>query len=298
MTTSQTPGGDPLNDLSRHLDAYLAAVLEGDRRVDIDVALALVDRGVPAERLITGFLRPAQVAIGTGWQEGKWGVALEHRASAITESALQAVTEVALRTPGAIPEGSRGRAVVACSEGEWHVLPGRMGAEILRLRGLDALLIGPSVPADDLAAMLGADLLLEALEAPPASPRGSIPSAEAAEEIRVITRDRGSFVEAATSTALSACPHLRVADAAVRATREDLDSTLRALSAATIASDADVVTDFAAWFEGLLAARDLPVSFCSTAFDLLLDVLPPELPITRGMADAALQACTAPPMAR
>ncbi len=144
-------------DFDAHLALYLDAVHRGDRRGAIDVAMDLLERGIGPETIITDLLARSQVEIGRGWEEGKWSVALEHRASAITESALQAVTDTALRAPGAVVEGSSGRAVVACTEGEWHVLPGRMASEVLRLRGADVSFIGPSVPADELVAMLGDD---------------------------------------------------------------------------------------------------------------------------------------------
>jgi hypothetical protein len=82
---------------------------------------------------------------------------MEHRASSITESALQAVVNSAITAPGAVKEGVRGRVVIACSEGEWHMLPGQMATEVLRLRGADVSFIGPSVPADELAKLLGDD---------------------------------------------------------------------------------------------------------------------------------------------
>ena len=44
---------------------------------------------------------------------------------------------------------------MACVEGEWHVLPGRLVSEVLRLRGFDVDFVGPSVPAAELAGFLG-----------------------------------------------------------------------------------------------------------------------------------------------
>ncbi|HYO17527.1 MAG TPA: B12-binding domain-containing protein [Dermatophilaceae bacterium] len=145
-------------DVEAYLARYLAAVHGGDRREAIDVTLALVQQGVSAERVITDLLSRAQTEIGLGWQEGRWSVATEHRASDITESALHAVVQSALNAPGAVREGSGGRVVVTCSESEWHVLPGRMAAGVLRLRGFDVTFIGPSVPADELSGFLDDDL--------------------------------------------------------------------------------------------------------------------------------------------
>lgn len=136
---------------------YLAALHRGERRQAIEVAVDLLQRGLPAEQVVTHLLSRAQAEVGQGWQEGRWSVAMEHRASSITESALQAVVNSAISAPGAVKEGVRGRVVVACSEGEWHMLPGQMATEILRLRGADVSFIGPSVPADELAGFLGDD---------------------------------------------------------------------------------------------------------------------------------------------
>jgi methanogenic corrinoid protein MtbC1 len=144
-------------DVETHLSPYLSAVHRGERREAIDVAVELLQQGVPAERVVTDLLSKAQVEIGQGWQDGRWSVAMEHRASAITESALHAVVNNAMNAPGAVREGVRGRVLIACSEGEWHILPGQMAAEVLHLRGADVSFIGPSVPADDLAGFLGDD---------------------------------------------------------------------------------------------------------------------------------------------
>ena len=51
--------------------------------------------------------------------------------------------------------GERGRVTVACAEGEWHVTPGRLVSEILRLRGFEVDFVGPSVPAVEFARFLG-----------------------------------------------------------------------------------------------------------------------------------------------
>jgi methanogenic corrinoid protein MtbC1 len=139
------------------LSAYLAEIERGNRLAAVGVVTEALHDGVPAEILIERVIARGQAAVGQGWLDGRWSVAMEHRASGIAESALSAVAETAMRTPGAPREGSAGRAVVACSEGEWHSLPGRMATEVLRLRGIDVTFVGPSVPAGDLAAMIGDD---------------------------------------------------------------------------------------------------------------------------------------------
>ncbi len=144
-------------DVENPLGLYLAALHAGERRQAIDVAVSLLQQGISAERVVTDLLARAQAEVGQGWQEARWSVAAEHRASAITESALLAVISSAMRAPGAVEEGIRGRVVISCSEGEWHMLPAQMATEVLRLRGADVSFIGPSVPADELAGFIGDD---------------------------------------------------------------------------------------------------------------------------------------------
>lgn len=144
-------------EVTAQLAAYLEAVHRGDRRQAVDIAIALLQGGVSAERVVNEMLAPAQAEIGRGWEDGHWTVAMEHRASSITESALLALVSNAMSAPGAVKEGSRGRVVIACSEGEWHMLPAQMATEVLRLRGAEVTFIGPSVPADELAGFIGDD---------------------------------------------------------------------------------------------------------------------------------------------
>ncbi|MFN8169046.1 MAG: B12-binding domain-containing protein [Candidatus Nanopelagicales bacterium] len=144
-------------DISVYRRGYLEAARAGDRRSALDLSLELLDRGVPAETVILQVLVPAQVEIGNLWQGGHVSISAEHRASAITEAVLQTLVTTALLAPTAPREGSAGRAVVVCSEGEWHLLPGLMVTEVLRLRGVDASFVGPSTPADDLAEFLRDD---------------------------------------------------------------------------------------------------------------------------------------------
>ena len=349
------------HDIAATLEAYLAATVVGDRQTAVGVALAALAAGEPPESVITHVLAAAQARIGEGWASGEWSVAQEHRASAITEAALQAVSDTAMRTPGAIREGATGQAVVACSEGEWHVLPGRMASEILRLRGCEVSFIGPSIPADMLVEMFefdppaavavtcsmplslmgswattsalrelgmtvicggrgfgpdgrwahavgadlwcptfedGADALIEALDQPRPAPREPVGDADTVSEMHAIRRDGPTLVESAMSLSLTAWPWLRDSGDTVRATRADLQSTLQTAGSAMLADDPTLLDDYVQWFESVLAARDLPVEFVSTAFDLLLEVAPTHLPKLRAMLDHGLATCSKPPMAR
>lgn len=134
---------------------YVHALGRGDRRRATEVAFDLLYRGVPAATVLTELVGAGQVEVGLAWQEGRWDVAREHRASAVAEVVIQAVAQHALPAALGPAGGARGRVAVVCADGEWHVLPGRLVSEVLRLSGFDVDFVGPSVPAAELARFLG-----------------------------------------------------------------------------------------------------------------------------------------------
>lgn len=134
---------------------FVDALGRGDRRRATEVAFDLLYRGVPADAVLTDLVGAGQVEVGLAWQHGRWDVAQEHRASAVAEAVIQAVAQHALAIPFRPAGGERGRVAVVCAEGEWHVIPGRLVTEVLRLRGFDVDFVGPSVPAAELAHFLG-----------------------------------------------------------------------------------------------------------------------------------------------
>ncbi|MDI5940681.1 MULTISPECIES: cobalamin B12-binding domain-containing protein [Micromonospora] len=127
---------------------FLLALESADEYAAIETALGLVDAGVPAERVLLELVAPAQVEVGRRWASNAWSVAQEHAATHISE---RVVAAVAAR---ANPRATRGRIVVACMDGEWHALPPRLVAEVLRLRGWQVTFLGASVPAAHLVSYL------------------------------------------------------------------------------------------------------------------------------------------------
>ena len=348
---------DSAGDRVAALARYVVALRSGDRRGATHVALGLLERGVPAERLVTEVLAAAQAMVGREWQLGRLSVAVEHRASTITESVLLALSEAVLRAPDAVAEGSRGRAVVACAEGEWHTLPGRMASEVMRMRGIDVTFIGPSLPAEELASFVaeeeitavaitcsmpmtlsgawrsisalrelgttvdaggrgfgadgrwawvlgadqwasdfgrGADLMLAAVATPAPGPRGPTGAASAIAEGRTLRRDHDVLLHDAMASALRRYPAMADSDVALRATREDLGSTLQVVASATTVSDPTVAIDFVTWFEDVLRARSLPIDYAAAAFDCVLEVLPQSVVSARAMTLSARASCSRP----
>jgi hypothetical protein len=135
---------------------------------------------------------------------------------------------------------------------------------------------------------------MAAIAAPAPPARGPAVDADTIEELRILERDHHGFVEAAVTIALNRWPFLIEADAAIRATREDLSSTLRTVESATITGDPTIVADYVSWFKTLLGARDLPTWYVAAAFELLEEVLPEELPRARRLNTAGLEACSSP----
>ncbi|MFI1196192.1 B12-binding domain-containing protein [Micromonospora sp. NPDC020750] len=127
---------------------FLGSLEEADEYAAVDAALGLVDAGVPAERVLLELVAPAQVEIGERWARNEWSVAQEHAATHISERVVAAVVA------RVNPRPTRGRVVVACMDGEWHALPPRLVAEVLRLRGWQVTFLGASVPAVDLVSYL------------------------------------------------------------------------------------------------------------------------------------------------
>ena len=124
---------------------FLELLEQADQPAAVGLVTGLADQGATPEALVLEVLAPAQREVGRRWEDGRWSVAQEHAATAVTDIAL------GLLALEAEPSRDGRHAVVACVEGEWHAMPARMAAEVLRLRGWHVTFLGPSLPADDLA---------------------------------------------------------------------------------------------------------------------------------------------------
>ncbi|MFV2116451.1 B12-binding domain-containing protein [Micromonospora sp. LOL_025] len=144
MTAAPTAGATPADAWTGYLDC----LQEADEYAAIEVATGLLEAGVPAERVLLDLVAPAQAEVGERWARNEWSVAQEHAATHISERVVAAVAAYAN------PRPTRGRVVVACMDGEWHALPPRLVAEVLRLRGWQVTFLGASVPAPHLVSYL------------------------------------------------------------------------------------------------------------------------------------------------
>lgn len=130
-------------------DALWNAVRGADENAAIAVALAALDAGVDPEAVLLDVVGAVQRRVGSEWAADRLSVTEEHIATAINE---RVVAAVARRRRDPSPTGVR--VVVACVDGEWHALPARLLAEVLRLRGFVVDYLGAPVPLSHLVAHL------------------------------------------------------------------------------------------------------------------------------------------------
>ncbi|MFE9045581.1 B12-binding domain-containing protein [Streptomyces sp. NPDC007818] len=152
-TQTTTPSTTGLAATRRQLWAALEA---RDEPAAAAAVLDAHDTGVPAEDLLLDVIGPAQARIGAEWAAGRIGVAQEHAATAIQDRVVAALAHRAAdaRGPRAETGATPRRVTVACVDGEWHALPARLLAEVLRGRGFSVDYLGAHVPTPHLIAHL------------------------------------------------------------------------------------------------------------------------------------------------
>ena len=134
-------------------DEYSAMLSPPDVRGGCLIVEQVVAAGASVADIVAEVLRPAQIEVGRRWQLNQWTVADEHAASAVADAAL--MSAVAASAP---PQDMvRGQVVMACAHEEWHTLPLRMVAEVVRASGLDVIFLGASVPPDHLRKFMEAN---------------------------------------------------------------------------------------------------------------------------------------------
>ncbi|GGX85160.1 cobalamin B12-binding domain-containing protein [Streptomyces fructofermentans] len=147
-TVSDHPAARMGLDDARH--RLWAAVRTGDESAAYGVARDALESGWQVEEVLLDLIAAVQVKVGTEWAADRMTVAQEHTATAIHERVVAAVAHH--RAVPAAPH--RGRVTVACVDGDWHALPARLLAEVLRQRGWQPDFLGAHVPTPHLVAHL------------------------------------------------------------------------------------------------------------------------------------------------
>ncbi|GAB2566210.1 cobalamin-binding protein [Paractinoplanes abujensis] len=136
-----------LDDPGLH-DEFLDLIGQGDEYGAVEIVNELLDGGAAPQRVIVDLIGAAQIRVGELWAVNEWTVAREHAATAISDRALAALAARTNVRP------TRGRVTIACVDGEWHALPTRMLAEMLRLDGWRVDFLGANVPGPHLISHL------------------------------------------------------------------------------------------------------------------------------------------------
>ncbi|MFF8835097.1 B12-binding domain-containing protein [Streptomyces sp. NPDC015130] len=152
-TTPTAPAAADLTAVRRRLWAALEA---RDEPAATAAVLDAHDAGIPAEDLLLDAIGPVQARVGAEWAAGRVGVAQEHAATAIQDRVVAALAHRTAAGTGPRPETREAprRVTVACVDGEWHALPARLLAEVLRGRGFLVDYLGAHVPTPHLIAHL------------------------------------------------------------------------------------------------------------------------------------------------
>jgi methanogenic corrinoid protein MtbC1 len=132
-------------------DRLWHAVRQGDEFGACDVLLAALEDGLDLECALLDLIAPVQARVGTEWAAGQLSVAQEHAATAVHDRVIAALAH---RPEHRVEQRARPRVMVACVDGEWHALPARLLAEVLRLRGWKVDFLGADVPTAHLMSHL------------------------------------------------------------------------------------------------------------------------------------------------
>ncbi|MEU9860190.1 cobalamin B12-binding domain-containing protein [Streptomyces sp. NPDC047971] len=157
MTTHTTT---PSVDLAATRERLWAALAARDEEAAAAAVFDACDAGTPLEDVLLDVIGPVQAQVGREWAAGRLSVAQEHAVTAIQDRVIGALAHrkpchraagpTRRREDGGRPE----RVTVACVDGEWHALPARLLAEVLRGRGFVVDYLGAQVPTPHLIAHL------------------------------------------------------------------------------------------------------------------------------------------------
>ncbi|MGC0418557.1 cobalamin B12-binding domain-containing protein [Embleya sp. AB8] len=135
--------------VSDELDLFLVHLGRADEVEALTLVRNLLAKGVPGEQVLTDLVLPALRVVGERWATGEWTVAREHAASHVTGRVVHLVADATPR-----PARSATRIVVCCAQGDWHGLASTILAALLRLRGIDTMVLPPGTGAGELARVL------------------------------------------------------------------------------------------------------------------------------------------------
>jgi len=132
-------------------DNYLASLIRGNRGKCHEILLKRISSGDSILDIYTNFFQTSLYDIGELWQQNKVSVAVEHMATAITESLLGYIYPLILQN-----EKNGKIAVVSCCTEELHQVGARIVADYFEIIGWDAHFLGSNTPLNDLITFIDA----------------------------------------------------------------------------------------------------------------------------------------------
>jgi methanogenic corrinoid protein MtbC1 len=125
--------------------AYLNHLLSGKKAACMKVVSELLADEIDILELYVQLFQRAMYEVGELWESNRISVAVEHLATAITESLF------ALAYPTIFGAEHIGKtAVISCGVNEYHQIGGKMVADVFELYGWDGYFLGANTPVEDL----------------------------------------------------------------------------------------------------------------------------------------------------
>ena len=128
---------------------YLMSLLAGEHCPCHTVVSGLLERRVEIKELYSGLFQRSLYEVGELWERRKISVAVEHMASAITESLLALVYPAIFSA-----EHFDKSVVISCAANEHHQIGGKIIADYFELHGWHGYFLGANTPESDLLQMI------------------------------------------------------------------------------------------------------------------------------------------------
>jgi len=124
---------------------YFSALIEGNKDECSKVINNLLHEKVDIKDIYTQIVKRSMYRIGQMWENDKVNIAVEHRATKITEIIINQIYQYIQ----AIPKHGK-KVVVTCADKEFHELGARMVSDIFELNGWDSTFLGANTPSNEL----------------------------------------------------------------------------------------------------------------------------------------------------
>jgi methanogenic corrinoid protein MtbC1 len=124
---------------------YLSSLIKGKKVNCQDTLKLLTNKQLSIKELYTELFQKSLYEVGRLWEFNHISVAVEHMATAITESLMNVIYATM-----AISENRGFKALISSSENEYHQIGAKMVSDIFELNGWDTWYLGANTPVNEL----------------------------------------------------------------------------------------------------------------------------------------------------